>query len=99
MSTSYGIMTRHGGKINIESEVGKGSTLTLQFPTTTKTVSPMVSAKPELDTKNKSIRILVVDDEENTRKLLNIFLSEDGHKVKTVGNGAEAIRDGKERRI
>ncbi|MFV1976629.1 MAG: ATP-binding protein, partial [Candidatus Scalindua sp.] len=91
MSTSYGIMTRHGGKINIESEVGKGSTLTLQFPTTTKAVRPMVSAKPERDTKSKNIRILVVDDEENTRKLLDIFLSEDGHKVKTVGNGAEAI--------
>jgi hypothetical protein len=32
MSVAYGVMTRHGGKIDVKSEVGKGCTITLMFP-------------------------------------------------------------------
>ncbi len=34
MSLTYGIITRHGGDIEVESEVGKGAKFTLQFPIT-----------------------------------------------------------------
>ena len=91
MSMVYGIVTRHDGKIEVETEVGNGSTFTLQFPTATKTVSPKESPEPEQDIKSKSLRILVVDDEKNICELLGKLLSEVGRKVKTVDNGAEAI--------
>jgi len=32
LSLSYGIITKHGGKIDVESEVGKGTTFTITLP-------------------------------------------------------------------
>ncbi len=91
MSMVYGILTRHCGKINVESEVGRGSTFTLELPVTRNTVTPITSLDEGLNTKSIDLSILVVDDEVNICELLNVYLSSEGHSVKTVYNGADAI--------
>ncbi|MGR3301913.1 MAG: response regulator [Candidatus Scalindua sp.] len=91
LSTAYGIVTGHGGKIEVESKVGSGSTFTLQFPVATKTDSPKESPEPKQEIKTNSLRILVVDDEEAICNILDKFLSKKGHLVRTVDNGREAI--------
>ena len=91
MSMAYGIITSHGGEIEVESKVGKGSTFKLQFPITTKKVCAIVTPEPEQETKNKSLRIMVVDDEVAICYILDKVLSRYGHRVKTIDNGADAI--------
>ena len=91
MSTAYGIITRHGGKIEVESEVGKGTTFTLQFPAAAKADSPNKSSETEQEIMNKCLRILVVDDEEEICNILDKYFSKKGHLVRTVDNGREAI--------
>ena len=91
MSTVYGILTRHGSKIEVESEIGKGSTFVLQFPASRKNIRMETTTEPEQKINAENLHILVVDDDEDICKLLNKFLSRGGHTVKTVNNGANAI--------
>ena len=91
MSIAYGIISRHGGKVGVESDLGKGSMFTLQFPTTNLKVSPTKTPDVEQKIDIKDLRILVVDDEEDVCDILDRFLSRRGHKVKTVDNGTDAI--------
>ncbi|MBT5305992.1 MAG: response regulator, partial [Candidatus Scalindua sp.] len=92
MSTVYGIITRHGGKIEVESKLGKGTIFTLQFPTAAKMDNIEVNSEPVQSTQCKILHILVVDDEINVGKLLDEYLSDYGHNVITVDNGADAIK-------
>jgi len=91
MSTSFSIIVRHSGKIEVESEVSKGTTLTLSFPITLETVQRTVSTELTREKEVKGLHILVVDDEENICEVLIEFFSKCGHKVKAVNNGTEAI--------
>ncbi len=94
MSISYGIITGHGGKIDVESEEGKGTTFTLQFPVTTTVKSDILKGFPEQkqEIKYNNLRILVVDDEKEVCSMLEKCLSSrNGYYVKIVDSGAEAI--------
>ena len=91
MSISYGIITRHNGKINVTSEEGKGTTFNLSIPICKEAVKRIVSPEPAQEIKTKKHHILVVDDKESICEILDAFLSGEGHTVKTIHNGAEAI--------
>jgi signal transduction histidine kinase/ActR/RegA family two-component response regulator len=85
----YGTMQRHGADIDIESAVGKGTTVRLSFaiPTTSATgavVSALAIAAP-------SLRILVVDDDPLVLKSLRDTLEADGHSVTTADGGQAGI--------
>jgi PAS domain S-box-containing protein len=93
MSITYGIITGHGGKIDVESEEGKGTTFTLQFPVTATVKSDILKGFPEQkqEIKYNNLRILVVDDEKEVCNMLERCLSSNGYYVKTVNSGAEAL--------
>ena len=92
MSVAYGIIKKYGGKIEVESELGKGSTITLSLPVARETTHSVTLPKPTEQIKAKNLRILVVDDEQDICKVLNKFFSDQGHNVRCVDNGTEAIK-------
>ncbi len=91
LSMTYGIISRHGGSIAVESEPGQGSTFRLSLPRgadVQPVPAPVVasSARPV-----RALRCLVVDDEPAVRAVIADILESAGHAVEPLGDGGEAI--------
>ena len=86
----YGIVRRHNADIDIESTVGKGTTMRLSFPVP---VAP--AAEPGRSTAAlpvpQRLRLLVVDDDPLLIKSLRDTLEMDGHVIVTANGGQDGI--------
>ena len=91
MGITHSIITRHGGKIEVENEKEKGTMLTLSIPIKNEIEQQKLSSRFSRGTMAKGLSILVVDDVKEICNILDTFFSRAGHTVKTVDNGAEAI--------
>jgi PAS domain S-box-containing protein len=85
----YGIIQNHGGWVEVESEVDRGSTLTVCLPAVDGPAEP--PADGPAPSARAAARILLVDDEEVVRSVVTRMLTQMGHKVVAVANGAEAV--------
>jgi len=89
MSAVFAIIRDHNGKISINSEIGKGTTMEILFPLGTKKKE---SKKEEtLGACQISGRVLWVDDEPEIRNIGKIFLEMLGHSADIAGSGSEAL--------
>jgi PAS domain S-box-containing protein len=93
MSVVYGIVTRHGGKIDVETALGRGTTFSLEFPMThERNVSILGSDGAALPQLMRPGRILVVDDEPDVAAVVKDVLATAGHEVHTAISGSEALK-------
>jgi len=91
LSLVHGIIAEHGGEIHVESEPGQGTTFRVDLPP-----APAAdgSAPPDAveEAPARSLRILVVDDEDAVRRVSVRFLERTGHRVDSAADGMEALR-------
>jgi CheY-like chemotaxis protein len=94
LSVSYGIIRRHEGGVEVESEVGRGTTFRMKFPVVGEADARGASdTGPLLPARGMgALRILVVDDEDYVRELLFDILTREGCEVVLAGEGREALR-------
>jgi PAS domain S-box-containing protein len=86
----YGTMQRHSADIEIESAVGKGTTMRLSFAIPT-TPAVAAAASAAAGAVPPPLRILVVDDDPLVLKSLRDALEGDGHGVTTADGGQAGI--------
>ena len=91
LSASHGIIENHGGDINVTSEAGKGTRFEVILPLH-EANSPVVAVPLTQPSGAKSARVLVVEDEEKVRLLLNDAFRAEGHEVVEATTGAEALK-------
>jgi CheY-like chemotaxis protein/anti-sigma regulatory factor (Ser/Thr protein kinase) len=84
----FGMVQRHGGDLDIESELGKGTTMRLTFP---RAPTGMTTQEQVLKLPSRSLRILLVDDDPLLLKSLRDALELDEHKVITAEGGQAGI--------
>jgi PAS domain S-box-containing protein len=86
----YGMVERHGGEIQIQSEVGRGTSVQLTFPqfapTATSAIEILSGPKPL-----PPLQILFIDDDPIVLKSLRDAFEQDGHFVVTADGGQRGI--------
>jgi PAS domain S-box-containing protein len=93
LSQLYGFIKQSGGHVNIESEVGKGTTVKLYLPRSEIAQSVLVSKLRELAAEPpKQDTVLVVEDDEDVRRYTVNMLRELGYRVIQAGDGSAALR-------
>ena len=91
------IVQRHAGSIDLDSEPGRGTTFRLVFPSSGRAsgraaMVPKPAADKPTVGPTRSIRILVVEDEQQLARMASLVLSQRGHQVTVAASGGEALQ-------
>jgi CheY-like chemotaxis protein len=89
LTSAYSIVEKHAGIISVESQAGHGTLVTIDLPASQTSVAPADAETPNVT--SRRWKLLVMDDEDAIRKLLESALGALGHEVTCARDGAEAI--------
>jgi signal transduction histidine kinase len=88
LSMVFGTIQRHEGLLEIDSEVGKGTTFRIRLPSQVAIIAATEGGVEEL---GRSLRVLVADDDAVSRDVVSNYLSGQGHTVAIAKDGCEAL--------
>jgi CheY-like chemotaxis protein len=92
LSAVLGIVRAHHGAIEVDSTPGKGSAFRIFFSISRKTFPAAADSKAEVLQQSGGATILVVDDEEVTRRTASRALQKYGYRVLTADSGRAALQ-------
>ncbi len=90
LAITYSIIKNHGGYIDVESELGIGSTFSFYIPASHKEIQ--INEQKQEGLMVGSGRVLLMDDDDDVRDTTGELLKKIGYDVSLARNGDEAIR-------
>jgi len=91
LAVIHGIVTSHGGCIDVQSNPGVGTTFTIDFPEAEARSIPEDTKAQELECLMGQGHILFVEDEKSLAKLGEETLKRFGYEVRVCTSGSEAL--------
>jgi CheY-like chemotaxis protein len=93
LATVYGIVKQAGGNVFIYSEPGHGTSVKIHLPASDATVEQWVTAHAPVLAPSGGEAILVVEDEDVVRRLVERILAEKGYAVLAMPSAAKALAE------
>lgn len=90
LSVVHGIVSSHQGRITFDSRPGEGTNVVMRFPATARV---RLDDESPLRLARRSLRILVVDDEEAVAGVTTSILETYGHEVTSVTDPYGALKE------
>jgi two-component system cell cycle sensor histidine kinase/response regulator CckA len=91
LATVYGIVNQAGGHIEVESELGKGTTFTISLPRVNEKNLAEMSAPGLRKSPMGQETVLLVEDDDSVRNLAATSLERCGYRVLVSRNGQDAL--------
>jgi two-component system cell cycle sensor histidine kinase/response regulator CckA len=93
LSMVAGILKSHGGFVQVESELGRGSKFHLFFPAFPEPAQAAAKDDTPAPAKGEGEGILLIDDEPVVRDTLQLLLQRAGYRVFPAGDGASGVSE------
>jgi len=91
LSIAYGIIGEHHGKIQVDSEPGRGARFTVELPIFRGKETGFTEETEHTGGESYGKSILIVDDEASVRDFLSDLLTREGYTVRTASTGRDAV--------
>jgi PAS domain S-box-containing protein len=92
LATVYGIIKQSGGYIWVDTELGRGTCFRIYLPQLAKDLLPEEITATAVAISRGMETILVVEDEDSLRRVVNRMLTSQGYVVLEARNGDDALR-------
>lgn len=92
LATVYGIVTQNKGSIWVYSEPNKGTVFKIYFPQIDAAIEKADAPQASALTKKVTGTLVLVEDQDPLRRIMNSILTKEGFTVHEAPNGLEALK-------